>query len=378
MEINQTITIAGAKGGVGKTTTSINVGAAAAADGLRVVVVELDLAMANTLDFISFPDGGPEQTLHDVLADKAAIQEAIYEVDEDFYISPSGTDLDGYSDIDFDRLPAVLNSLKDEFDLVIVDTGAGLSRATVEPLRLADATVLVSTPRVAAIRDVNKTKTLAQRVGTPVCGLVLTKSGTGASPGPDRIAEFLDVSLLGHVPQDSSIPSSQDQGVPVIQSAPDSKAAQKYRTVTGNLLFRLDTGGHRDDVTTPDEVNVMPDDEDPLSVAAAVSVDADQAVADGRGSTVTPDGPTHREPSHDDQTAEETAPRDDMFDSDQGSGEDSSGLTTPDTAPASESSTANESGKEETDADGRSASGDTDSSAEESSSVLSRFVSVFR
>lgn len=249
------ITIAGAKGGVGKTTTSINLGAGIAATGSDVVVVELDLAMANIVDFLSLPHDESDPTLHDVLAGNAAIEDAVYQVNSNFAVAPSGTDLEGYSSVDFDNLSAVLDDLRDNFDAVIVDTGAGLSRATIEPIRLADVTVLVSTPRVAAIRDVEKTKTLSERVDTDVCGLVLTKSGTGASPGPERIGDFLDVTMLGHVPEDEAVPSSQDSGEPVIKSAPDSDAAMQYRRVASNLLFRLDTA-QSGDTTQPERTQM--------------------------------------------------------------------------------------------------------------------------
>ena len=276
MEIDNVVTVAGAKGGVGKTTTSINVGATAAANGLRTAVVELDLAMANLRDFLSLPSADDDPTLHDVLAGEASTEDAVYYVEDGFAVAPSGTDLDGYTDVDFERLPDVVETLQSSFDLVVVDTGAGLSRATVEPVRLADTVMLVSTPRVAAIRDVEKTKQIAERLGTPVSGLVLTKSGTGSSPGPDRIAEFLDVRLLGHVPNDEAVPTSQDQGVPVTEAKPDSTATEKYQKVTGNLLFKLDTG-IQDDSTGMDGSGPLSAEQLSL-VSDAVSVDPQPAV----------------------------------------------------------------------------------------------------
>lgn len=229
-------TVAGAKGGVGKTTTSINVGASLAATGLRTVVVELDLAMANLVDFIETNiDVEEAPTLHDVLAGEASVDAATYETDSGLWVVPSGTTLSGYAETDLKRLPDTVKSLSESFDVVLLDTPAGLSEETMRPMQVSDDLLLVSTPRVASVRNAKNTKELSQRVGTPVRGLVLTKSGTGASPGADRIAAFLDVDLLGHVPEDDAVPHSQDKGQPVVVNAPNSGAAVAYQRIAEKL-----------------------------------------------------------------------------------------------------------------------------------------------
>lgn len=232
------LAVAGAKGGVGKTTTSINLGKALAQEGRETLVVELDLAMANMVDFLSFPDD-PDPTLHEVLAGEADPIDAVYDVGDHTSVAPSGTTLDGFASTDLDRFPAVMERYGEIFDVLIVDTGAGLNRSVVEPIRAADATVVVSTPRVASVRDAKKTIALSERVETPVCGLVLAQSGTGASPGPETIADFLDVDLLGHIPDDDAVPASQDKGKPVVEWAPQSSAGITYRETAENVLAEL-------------------------------------------------------------------------------------------------------------------------------------------
>ena len=232
--------VAGAKGGVGKTTTAINLGAALAGAGLSTAVVELDLAMANLVDFLDLPrdlDGGSAPTLHDVLAGRATVKEATYEAPGGASVIPSGTVLDGFRAAHVDRLDDVLDALG-AYEVAILDTGAGLSRETLVPLALADETVLVSTPRVASVRDTRKTKALAERVGGRVAGAVFVRSGTGKSPPVERIAGFLDVDLLGHVPEDPAVPASQDAGQPVVTDAPDSPAGRAYRDIARRLASR--------------------------------------------------------------------------------------------------------------------------------------------
>ncbi|MEF8974025.1 MAG: cell division ATPase MinD, partial [Haloarcula sp.] len=237
MVTNHVYTIAGAKGGVGKTTSSINLGTLLAEAGYSTVVVEMDLAMANLVDFLDVDvDTDEDATFHDVLAGNASVTDAMYETEVDLSIVPSGTTLEGYADTDLDRLPDIVETLRWHHDVVLLDTPAGLSEETVRPLQLADDVLLISTPRVASIRNVSNTKELAERVDAPVRGLVLTKSGTGASPGADEIAEFLDVELLGHVPEDDAVPHAQDNGTPVVQNAPRSGAAIAYERIARQLV----------------------------------------------------------------------------------------------------------------------------------------------
>ncbi|GCF15035.1 hypothetical protein Harman_29700 [Haloarcula mannanilytica] len=252
MVTNHVFTIAGAKGGVGKTTSSINLGTMLAEAGYSTVVVEMDLAMANLVDFLDIEiDTDEDTTFHDVLAGDASITDAMYETDVNLSIVPSGTTLEGYADTDLDRLPDIVETLRWHHDVVLLDTPAGLSEETIRPLQLADDALLISTPRVASIRNVSNTKELAERVDAPVRGLILTKSGTGASPGADEIAAFLDVELLGHVPEDDAVPHSQDNGTPVVLNAPNSGAAIAYKRISEQLV---DTEKASNDTTT-DEVD---------------------------------------------------------------------------------------------------------------------------
>ena len=208
------LAVVGAKGGVGKTTTSLTLTAALAGSGHSTIAVELDIGMANFVDFLDI-DGDVEEgpTLHDVLANEAPIESACYRVTDDFHVGPSGTDLTDYAETSLDRLPEIVATLRDSHDVVVLDTPAGMNEETMRALQVADRAILVSTPRTASVRNVRNTIELTERVDTRVQGLVLTKSGTGASPGADRIAEFLSVDLLGHVPDDDAVPDHRDESL---------------------------------------------------------------------------------------------------------------------------------------------------------------------
>lgn len=225
-----TIAVAGAKGGVGKTTTAINLASALAmVTDQSIVTVDLDLAMGNCLDFVDLDiDDETDPTLHDVLAGSVSIMDAVYEAPGGIHIVPSGPSLEGYAAADPAKIRDALTTLEEEFDIVLIDTAAGVSYETILPLGLADAIVLVSTPRLAAVRDTQKTRQLAERVDANVVGVIFVRSGTGKAPGVEQLAEFLGVELLGHVPAEGIIPESQDAGQPVLVYEFASQTAKAY------------------------------------------------------------------------------------------------------------------------------------------------------
>lgn len=228
--------VAGAKGGVGKTTTSINLAAALEERGTSAIVVELDLAMANMVDFLDMGvDVDEDPTLHDVLAGDVAVTDAIYEAPNGVKVVPSGVSVDGFMAASTESLGGIVSWLRTVFDVVVLDTAAGMSRETLLPLGIADAVILVSTPRVASVRDAEKTMELAERVGGTVMGIVFVQSGTGLAPDTEKIAGFLGADHLGHVPADPNVPASQDAGVPVLAYAPDSAAATAYRSIAERI-----------------------------------------------------------------------------------------------------------------------------------------------
>jgi septum site-determining protein MinD len=308
--------IAGAKGGVGKTTTSINLSAVLASMGQSVVLVELDLAMANVGDFLDLDvrlDHEADPTLHDVLAGNVSVAAATYEAPGEFDVVPSGVSLEGFRNADVDRTATVVAETRSRYDVVILDTGAGLGTETIFPLSLADETILVSSPRVASVRDTKKTRDLVRRVDGTVAGVVFVKSGSGRSPGVDRIAEFLAVDLLGHIPEDAAVADAQDIGRPVVVADSDSDAAQAYGALGSRIYDRLgelraarvaaaekqeaaaDENGDEDDAD--EELSPDGEDADGFTFVEGSSADEADGQSDDAESRRTPDAATAGRPN---------------------------------------------------------------------------------
>jgi len=280
---NETVyAIASGKGGVGKTTTTVNLGTALAEAGERVAVVDTDLGMANLAGFVSLaPDS---TTLHDVLAGAASTDDATYRLTDNIVAVPSGTSLDDYAETSPEGLREVVDDLRSQFDYVFLDVGAGISHETVLPLGLADAVVLVSTPEPAAVHDTKKTIELTERSGGDVAVLVLTLTRPEIDISHDDLADRLETPLLGTIPEDAAARESVYAGTPLVVYDPDGPAAVAYRQLAAEL-----TG-----VEIP-----APDTTDGEAAADDPSATQTQAVV-ASSSTESDDNDDEQEAAHDD------------------------------------------------------------------------------
>lgn len=267
--------IASGKGGVGKTTTTVNLGTALAGAGHDVVIVDVDLGMANLAGFVSLEAG--EATLHDVLAGEAAIEEATYELAGSIYAVPGGIGLDGYAETETSELGTAISALRADFDYVLLDVGAGISHETVVPLSLADSVLLVSTPEPASVQDSQKTIDLTARAGGTVEGLIVTRVHPASDVSYTEIADGLDLELLATIPEDSAIRSSVFAGTPLVVHDPDSPAAMAYKRLAARVLGRTDARGPTHDA--PDAAS----EEDADAAGTAEDTDGDESApaADG-------------------------------------------------------------------------------------------------
>jgi septum site-determining protein MinD len=256
--------VASSKGGVGKTTTTVNLGATLASAGLSVAVVDGDIGMANLGDALGVdPDGA---TLHDVLAGTADVADAVYEGPEGVAVVPGDTSIDGFRAADPENLSEVLDGLAN-YDYVLVDTGAGLSHDTVLPLGLADEVVLVSTTERDSLTDTEKTRQVVDRLGGTIRGVVLT-SVDPDDPNAEEVADRLTAEVIEAIPVDPVVRESMRRSDPLPRYAPASAAASAYRALAATLTGEA--------IPTPEAV-----EDGDAADSATVATDTDPETADG-------------------------------------------------------------------------------------------------
>ena len=225
--------VASGKGGVGKTTTTVNLGAALAAAGHEVAVVDADLGMANVAGAFGVELEPSAATVHDVLAGEASVADATYEGAGGVSVVPGSDDVTAFARSDPEGLDDLLDALSD-YDFVLLDTGASLTHVTVRPLAIADEVLLVSTTERAALGDTDRTREVTNRVGGSVVGAVLTRVDP-ANPNAEEVTATLDAKVLEVVPEDPAVGESMAAGEPLELRAPQSQAAAAYRRLAALL-----------------------------------------------------------------------------------------------------------------------------------------------
>ncbi len=239
--------IASGKGGVGKTTITTNLATALADLGHTVAVVDADLGMANLAEFFGLDVDGEQPTLHDVLAQDAAVEAAKRELRPGLTVLPSGTDLDAYSATDTAELRTVVARLRQRFDYVLLDIGAGVTYDTVLPLEVVDGVILVTTPDQAALDNVRTTMELIDRAGSRPVGLIVNRRREDDDRTPNEIATDLGVPLLGAIPDSETARAALAAGKPIVNHKPDAPAASAMMTI----VARLTTPATGEDGTVP-------------------------------------------------------------------------------------------------------------------------------
>lgn len=265
------LAIASGKGGVGKTTTAVNLGAAFSERGLDVAIVDLDLGMANLGAFVGLTD--PKVTIHDVLAGNASVEAARYE-GGGLTIVPGSTDLDSFASLETAAIEDAIETLKADFDVVLLDAGAGLSHEVGVTLRAADGVILVTTAELASLTDAAKTGELVDRLDVPVVGAVFTRTGDGSFDDVEGIATALGTTdaVTVSVPYDRAVHRSIRGGVPVVMDEPSAPASAAYGRLASRLAALLDF-----DVAVPEAPDTGFEWVDPESGSAAERAGTDDA-----------------------------------------------------------------------------------------------------
>src|SRR5215216_3951435 len=199
--MSRVITITSGKGGVGKTTTTANLGTALAIQGARVVVVDADIGLRN-LDVVMGLENRIVYDLVDVIEGRCLLRAA------------QTRDKDAVST---DDMISLTNQLRAEFDYVLVDSPAGIEAGFRNAIAGADEVLIVTTPEVSAVRDADRIIGLVEAFEKGHPRLILNRLklrmvNRGEMMSVEDVLQILAIDLIGVVPDDEMIVSATNRG----------------------------------------------------------------------------------------------------------------------------------------------------------------------
>ena len=236
------IVITSGKGGVGKTTTSANIGTALAKQGYKVVLIDTDLGLRN-LDLLLGLENRIVYTIVDVIEERCKLKQALVKDKKNPNLSLlAAAQTRDKSAVNAEQLKEICDTLKAENDFVLVDCPAGIEQGFQNAVAGASEAIVVTTPEMSAIRDADRiigllgskdekiksTKLLLNRVRP---NLIKTNEMMSI----DDVVEILAIPLIGVIPEDTGIITSTNKGEPIVNDE-EALAGKAYRNVAQRIL----------------------------------------------------------------------------------------------------------------------------------------------
>ena len=236
--MSEVIVITSGKGGVGKTTTTANLGVGLAIRGKKIVLIDTDTGLRN-LDLLLGLERRIVSTLVDVVQKRVNYGQALvrHKKYTNLFLLPTSQVADKTA-IEPAQMLELVEAMKSEFDYILIDCPAGIEQGYETAVIGADWAIVVTMPEISAVRDADKIIGRLQASNKKIKLVVnrirpqMVKDGTMLDM--TSIDDILSVECIGQVPDDEKVVDSANRGVPVVEWK-DSAAGDAYRDIVGRV-----------------------------------------------------------------------------------------------------------------------------------------------
>ena len=237
--MSEVIVITSGKGGVGKTTTSANVGTGLAKLNKKVVLIDTDIGLRN-LDVVMGLENRIVYNLVDVVEGNCRIKQALIKDKRypNLFLLPSAQTRDKTS-VTPEQMKVLIEELKEEFDYILLDCPAGIEQGFKNAIAGADRALVVTTPEVSAIRDADRIIGLLEANEIKKTDLIVNRIRMdmvkkGDMMSIDDVVDILSINLICAVPDDENIVISTNNGELLVGS--NALAGQAYMNICKRIL----------------------------------------------------------------------------------------------------------------------------------------------
>ncbi|MCI8854168.1 MAG: septum site-determining protein MinD [Lachnospiraceae bacterium] len=237
--MSEVIVITSGKGGVGKTTTTANVGTGLAKLDKKVVLIDTDIGLRN-LDVVMGLENRIVYNLVDVVEGNCRIKQALIKDKRypNLYLLPSAQTRDKTA-VSPEQMKKLIEELREEFDYILLDCPAGIEQGFKNAIAAADRALIITTPEVSAIRDADRIIGLLEandirKIDLVVNRLRMDMVKRGDMMSIEDVVDILAIHLIGAVPDDENIVISTNQGEPLVGDS--SMAGTAYMNICKRVM----------------------------------------------------------------------------------------------------------------------------------------------
>lgn len=228
------IGVVSGKGGVGKTTVVVSLGAALAERGKNVIIIDCNITTSHLGSYLGMyycP-----VTINHVLKGDAEISDIIYDHHSGMKVVPASLKTEDIKGVDFTKLKETVRKL-DNGSIIILDAAPGLGREAAIAMRASDEILYVTTPFIPAVIDVMKCKNMANEIGLKHIGLVLNMVSKESYELTKKDVEQLSgLNVVSVIPMDKNVHKSLVANFPVVQFAPRSKSSIAFKKLAAFII----------------------------------------------------------------------------------------------------------------------------------------------
>ena len=237
----KTIVITSGKGGVGKTTSTANIGTALALQGKKVCLIDMDIGLRN-LDVVLGLENRIIYDIVDVVEGRAKIHQALIKdkrFDDLLFLLPASQHADKYS-VQPEQVVEIIDKLDEFYDYIIIDSPAGIEQGFENSIVAADEAIIITTPEISAIRDADRIVGILEQRDIEPPKLIINRirkemMDEGDVMDIEEITRHLSIELLGIVYDDDAIVRTSNKGEPVVLD-PDILSSKGYRNIARRIL----------------------------------------------------------------------------------------------------------------------------------------------
>ncbi len=239
--MSEVIVVTSGKGGVGKTTTTANIGSGLALSGKKVVLVDADIGLRN-LDVVLGLENRIVYNIVDVVEGNCRVAQALIrdKKNQNLYLLPAAQTRDKDS-VNPEQMKKLTEELRAEFDYVIIDSPAGIEQGFKNSIAAADRALIVTTPEISAIRDADRIIGLLEANEIKNNRLIVNRLRPdmvrrGEMMSVDDVVEILAIDLIGVVPDDENVVISTNTGDPIVLKFENSLAGRAYLNIAQRIM----------------------------------------------------------------------------------------------------------------------------------------------